>query len=269
MGKKSKVQLDPPDESETWIYSFADMMSLLLGFFIIFFSISQSAGQQAEEIKKRILETFKNQKKDQVSESKVGFVNETKQINALNLLIATINFNDSEGEESKSKKMGPSEREQEGGAPEKSSKSDEEEMTSKIFRFKEPMINIVLPNKISFLPGSAKLTKPARKQITKLASIFSSSNKLNSIEITGHTDSINPSNRAKYINNWSLSAARAGAIAQILVKNGVSPKLVRARGVADSEPLYPNFDKHGRLIKKNLSANRRVEILLKKRDLRK
>ncbi len=267
MGKRKKVVLDPPDESETWIYSFADMMSLLLGFFIIFFSISQSAGQQAEEIKKRILETFKNKNKDQLSESKVGFVNETKQINALNLLIATLNFNDSEGEESESKESASKVDE----ATDAAQKVDdqEEDMTSKIFKFKEPKINIILPNKISFLPGSAKLTSNAHRKISKLASIFSTSSKLDSIEITGHTDSSQPSKKAKYVDNWSLSAARAGAIAQVLVKNGVSSKLVRARGVADSEPLYPNYDKNDRLISKNLKENRRVEILLKKRDLRK
>jgi flagellar motor protein MotB len=185
------------------------------------------------------------------------------------MLIATLNFNDSEGEEFDSTPSKKNAQQKSASQDKQADKEDEEDLTSKIYNFRSPMISIILPNSIAFSTGSAILKNKARQEIISLAGVFTNAARLASVEIVGHTDSIKPSAKAKYIDNWSLSAARAGAIAKILVEQGVSSQIVHAAGVADSKPLYPHYDKLGRIIKKNLAENRRVEIILKRKDLKK
>jgi chemotaxis protein MotB len=74
------------------------------------------------------------------------------------------------------------------------------------------------------------------------------------LTVRGHTDSLQwrPGDPA---NNWSLSAGRAEATRQMLMKSGVGEKRFRRiEGVADQEPLIADHPEDPR--------NRRMSILL-------
>lgn len=76
----------------------------------------------------------------------------------------------------------------------------------------------------------------------------------NRIKITGHTTSTNVPINANYT-GWELSSDRANAVRSVLTEHGVpSDQLHSVVGKADSEPLFPN-DPY-------LAANRRISILL-------
>jgi len=76
----------------------------------------------------------------------------------------------------------------------------------------------------------------------------------NRIRITGHTTSGRPFPDPDY-SSWDLSADRANAVRRILNQFGVAPDQVFAVvGKADSEPLFPNDP--------FLAANRRISILM-------
>ena len=72
-----------------------------------------------------------------------------------------------------------------------------------------------------------------------------------SIEIFGHTD-----NTGDAGTNLTLSDERAKEVAEYLVRRGIPPGRIHARGFGEQYPLANNATLDGRL------ANRRVEIHL-------
>lgn len=75
-----------------------------------------------------------------------------------------------------------------------------------------------------------------------------------SIDVEGHTDDV-PIATNVYPSNWELSAARAGRAVRHLVEQGIPADQMRAIGHADTVPLDDNSVEEGR------AANRRVEFL--------
>jgi chemotaxis protein MotB len=74
------------------------------------------------------------------------------------------------------------------------------------------------------------------------------------IEVEGHTDDV-PITSERYPSNWELSTARAGAAVRYLVSQGIPASRIRAIGFADTRPLVPNDSTSSR------AKNRRVEFL--------
>lgn len=79
------------------------------------------------------------------------------------------------------------------------------------------------------------------------------------LDIGGHTDP-RPIKTAKYESNWELSALRATAVLRYLVEQGVDPHRLTATGYADTDPLAPNTSPE------NMAKNRRVEFVLEKKE---
>ncbi len=72
--------------------------------------------------------------------------------------------------------------------------------------------------------------------------------------IAGHTDDI-PIETRRFRSNWDLSAARAASVVHFLIRQGnVDPERMEIRAMADNEPLVPNDSWENR------ATNRRVEI---------
>ncbi len=76
------------------------------------------------------------------------------------------------------------------------------------------------------------------------------------IEAEGHTDTL-PIRSGPFPSNWELSVARATAVVRYLVEaHGISPTRLAARGVGEHRPLYPNDPTRGE------PRNRRVELTI-------
>lgn len=78
------------------------------------------------------------------------------------------------------------------------------------------------------------------------------------MEIQGHTDDI-PIQTAQFPSNWELSAVRATTVLRYLIDSGINPKRLTATGYGASIPLMPNISPDNR------AANRRIEFVLEKR----
>lgn len=103
-----------------------------------------------------------------------------------------------------------------------------------------------------FPDGSKDPYERTRKILEKLAPTI---RRLpNRIAITGHTSASKPGSRPGWT-AWDLSAARAGAVREILATAGIpDQRFASIAGKADSEPMFPDNP--------YLPANRRVGILL-------
>jgi chemotaxis protein MotB len=81
------------------------------------------------------------------------------------------------------------------------------------------------------------------------------------IAIDGHTDNV-PITNPRFASNWGLSAMRAAAVADVLLANSdVEPWRVIVRGHADTRPLAPNDTPEHR------ARNRRVEMSVRSGEI--
>ena len=78
------------------------------------------------------------------------------------------------------------------------------------------------------------------------------------LRVDGHTDS-DPIQSAQFKSNWDLSAARAIAVVNFLIANGVSPQHLVAAGFGEFQPIDPGSTEEAK------SRNRRIELKLTER----
>ena len=113
---------------------------------------------------------------------------------------------------------------------------------------------LVLGERIAFNVGEADLLpdfQPTLKQIAE----FISSQKGYNVTVAGHTDDT-PINTTQFPSNWELSAIRAVNVAKFMILNGVNPHQISTEGYSAYRPLQPNTTDQNR------HSNRRVEITL-------
>jgi chemotaxis protein MotB len=111
-----------------------------------------------------------------------------------------------------------------------------------------------IAGEVLFAPGQDKVSDAGRATIKKLVdSVLRDDQRI--VRIDGHTDS-DPISRSSWETNLQLSAARAYAVAKILLDNGVPQNRVRIAGFGTSLPRAQGIDDAAK------RANRRVEVLL-------
>jgi chemotaxis protein MotB len=115
-----------------------------------------------------------------------------------------------------------------------------------------------------FDSGSAVLS-PAGKEILRDVAGNLKAEQFMDYQVTveGHTDDA-PINTPLFPSNWELSTARSAAVVRFFLDEGVAAQRLRAAGYADTFPKVPNRDANGRAIPENQAQNRRVVIKLEK-----
>ena len=116
----------------------------------------------------------------------------------------------------------------------------------------------ILIGEEAFSSGSDELSFHAQEVITRVSWVLSQRNNEGAksrITVIGHTDD-EVVNSARFPSNWELSTARALAVARQMIDAGVDPRTVSVSGYADRLPLLPNSSRLNRQL------NRRVEILI-------
>jgi chemotaxis protein MotB len=244
------------------------MMTLLFGFFVILYSFSQVDEKKFSVVGKQLAEAFGGEANQGKSNSEVGSIMESRDLRALQLLVAMLNLGDSIPEAEKNLEKNLSAAKNLEGARDyimsKAKHDGELEKMGIHTLSKEEQIEIALPDSLLFQSGTAVLVPRAVVALARIAGFLTKVNGLVGIEIVGHTDSAPPAPNAKFANNWALSSARAGAVAEELIRQGVSRKGLITRGMADLEPLFPERRSNGTWDAENMAKNRRVHIIVKK-----
>lgn len=106
----------------------------------------------------------------------------------------------------------------------------------------------------SFRSGSAILNREFEPTLVVLRDIII--NTPGTVSVEGHTDSI-PINTREFRSNWALSSARAVSVAHGLFEGDqLRPERFSVKGYAESRPLFANDSAANR------AKNRRVEIVI-------
>ncbi len=122
----------------------------------------------------------------------------------------------------------------------------------------------VFQSEVLFASGSADLGEEGKKQIAQLADALKEIAAQIPpdidwiLQVDGHTDRI-PINTPRYPSNWDLSVARAVAVVQFLIAQGIPSEHLAAAGFGEFRPLDPGNDEIA------LRRNRRIEFKLTNR----
>lgn len=115
-----------------------------------------------------------------------------------------------------------------------------------------------------FAPGAASLSDAGRDVLHGVAATLQNETyKDYQITVEGHTDDT-PIKTPQFPSNWELSTARAAAVVQYFLTQGIPAQRLRAAGYADTFPKVPNRDEMGRPLPEGQAQNRRVVIRLEK-----
>lgn len=132
---------------------------------------------------------------------------------------------------------------------------DESGLTAKIsVTMEERGIVLSFQDNILFELGSDVLTAQAKEILDKVAPMLG--NTPNYIRIEGHTDNL-PINTARFPSNWELSAARATNVVRELINtHGMPPEKLSAIAYGEYRPRAPNDSQYNRQL------NRRVDLII-------
>ncbi|MEE8394388.1 MAG: flagellar motor protein MotB [Rhodospirillales bacterium] len=212
-----------------WMIIFTDLVSLMLTFFVLLFSMSSVHIDKWKSLTDALSQTLNpsSTRSVEATSSKFNIANifRKKAIN-LDYLTAVL---------------------------EKAVTEDPLLSRSQLMRLEDRLI-IALPGDLLFPAGRAVLSEGARKALFNLGGVLR--NIGNQIGVNGHSDP-NPPGKGEYASNWELSLARAIAVANSLRRSGYTEDII-AYGYADSYfSQLPDIPEDQRL-----AMGRRVDIVV-------
>jgi chemotaxis protein MotB len=113
------------------------------------------------------------------------------------------------------------------------------------------VLEISIRSDILFGSGAARLAPEAEPVIRELGKALSAFP--NEVRVEGHTDNV-PTSGGAFASNWELSAARAASVVHLMIEAGVAAERLSAVAFGEFRPVLPNTTLDGR------NANRRVVV---------
>jgi chemotaxis protein MotB len=227
-----EVEEDKPAGAPGWMTTFADLMSLLLTFFVLLLSFSNTEVVKFRELAGSMREAFGLKSELALSDMPSG-----------ESILPEHDAKEGEGE-------GPQVDELEQEL--RDAMAETQTPGEALKRLEDGTIVLQLEGDLMFGSGDARLNPRALPVLSIIAGKLRATEY--SLDIVGHTDDV-PIATAVYPSNWELSAARAGQAVRYLTEQGVEPRRLRAIGQADTVPVAANDGP------KNRAANRRVELI--------
>ncbi|MES0371545.1 MAG: OmpA family protein [Mariprofundaceae bacterium] len=120
-------------------------------------------------------------------------------------------------------------------------------------------IQVTMQQEMLFKSGSSKISTTGRALLKHFAEGIRTAPESARVRIVGHTDSypVGSELRAKYTDNWELSAARAAAVARALIwGENISQNRFHIEASGAIAPVADNTSEEGR------AKNRRIELYL-------
>lgn len=233
MSRKNAHAEEHPDER--WVISYADLVTLLLGFFIILYATADQNVAKFGALSRGLSNAFNVPVKEGIGggtlfQGGTGIIPERNDRADLPLDLEAIR------------------RVVQG-------KTEETGMAGKIAVEKgQDRIILRLSDNLVFSSASADIRPEARPVLATVAKALQING--NEVSIEGHTDNI-PLATDRYPSNWELSSARATAVLRVLTEEfGVDAKRVVASGYGEHRPVASNLIPEGR------AANRRADIVI-------
>jgi len=250
-GFNDSQSIEDTDEGlAPWVITFADLVTLLLVFFILLFAIGNIEEKKWRKIKQSLRSALVSQSLNpDDAQSGLDIINQYPQT----LDEKTISAVDEVG-----------------ALVAKEIKDIATEVDEYIYANKlEGQIGvssdtrgavITISDVVLFPLAHAEMTSEGRitvRQIFDLLKQFPYH-----IKVEGHTDN-SPIKTIRFPSNWELSASRASNVARMLIEHGFPPDKISVEGFAEFRPKVPNNSV------KNRAVNRRIEVVYQRGSIRK
>jgi chemotaxis protein MotB len=232
-------------EEDSTLWSFVDLMTLLLILFILFYSHSLTRKASTNNLSSPLPQTS---------------VAQSLQIQKTPVTSEPLAYNLHEPKREASK----TEAENQDRSLERLQQQVLQTVSEKVknhfsIRWNQKHLVLVLGERVAFNVGEANLLPDFQPTLKRIAGFISSQGGYK-VAVAGHTDDT-PINTSRFPSNWELSAIRAVNVAKFMISHGVEPHRVSIQGYSAYRPLHANTTPDNR------HANRRVEItLIKERD---
>jgi chemotaxis protein MotB len=253
MAHKKKKHEDHGEEhpDERWLITYADMITLLMAFFIMLFAMSQIDLEKFKKFQGGVSKQF-NTPAAAVS-SGDGILSGAKEATSLKQEFASLPG----GDEKRRAAAKARERKDLLAAKARIQKGLKAKGLAARVSFElneRGLIVAIVSDKVLFDPGSATLRTDGADVLDVVAHMIAKMP--NRIAVEGHTDN-RPISSGQYPSNWELSTGRASTVVRYLSgRYGIKPSRLSAAGYADQHPAATNSTEQGR------QRNRRVEIVL-------
>lgn len=244
------------ENSERWLLTYSDLITLLCALFIILFAISNVDKAKYEEISA----SFHNelggggviQGGGGISDGQDGVLDGSNGV-----------LDGGNGETQPQSGEGQGE-----GSNDLTEESQLQEVESQIsstikgtelegnvnFSIEDRGLIVSFSDDIFFDSGKAVIKESMMSDFDKIAAILRQFG--NPIRIEGHTDNV-PIRNSSFASNWQLSCQRAANVVQYLEeKDGITPDRLAATGYGEYKPIASNDTKEGR------DKNRRVNLVI-------
>ncbi len=247
MLRRGRKKDDSEQGSPHWMTTFSDMMTLLLVFFVMLYSLSVIDEQKLHDF----LVSFRG----------AGILDRgDKPMEEIEPPQETVpNTEISPPEDLEVEQMIP----QENTLPEVYlmvkkyiSENGLEDMVE--VSYERRGVALEIKEHVLFASGKADLRQRAKELLDPLAGLLEQIE--NRISVEGHTDN-RPIQTVEFPTNWELSTARSCRVIRYFVDNhGLDPKKFAAVGFGEYHPVAPNNSQA------NMARNRRVIIVINARD---
>ena len=228
--------LEAAEESESrqWLTTYADMVTLLLTFFVMLLAISQVDNERFESVMQSIQFTLGGASAPSGETGRIDIHKVRRQ----NLSVPSGSHND------------PLLKDLQNMVKTKNIQ-DQVEVLAHYGK-----IVIRVKGQLLFGSGETELKRASFPVLEEIANYVKGYPDYR-LHVSGHTDNV-PIKNGKFASNWELSAIRATAVLRHLINLGVSTSRLTATGYADTDPLAPNTTEQNR------ARNRRVEFVLER-----
>lgn len=246
MRRRRQKRDDDEGQSERWMVTYADMITLLLIFFIVMYSMSEVEKSKFNSLVDSLKNAFQTETIESSPDASEPGVDVSKDT-----LPAPAKIPHAEAE---------SEKQLDKLYQKLQDYIQEHDLSTSMSLVDLPRgVQITFNDSILFDLGKAKLKKgahPVLKDVGKLLQTVS-----NPISIEGHTDDLPIVYADKFASNWELSTSRSQSVRHYLQnKKGLKPERMRVVGYGEYKPKAKNDTKAHR------AENRRVNIVVLRRE---
>lgn len=227
---ENETQNASPGKKGAWMVTFTDLVSLMLTFFVLLFSMSSVKIDEWETMIDVMTQTLNPARLTTVAAATAQFnIGTIFRKRAINLDYLS-------------------------GVIEEAISQEPLLSGAQVMKLDDRLV-IALPSEVLFEPGKSIMSDQARTALFSLGGILR--NIGNQIGVNGHTDPGATAEGAYYTSNWELSIARAATVANTLRRSGYSEDII-AFGYASSRyHQLPKVDEQRRL-----ELGRRVDIVV-------
>jgi len=229
---RRKNGADEHENLERWLLTYADLITLLLAFFIMMYTFSKQDAQKYNEVTAHLKSIFS------------GGSGIAKKGNLEGKLPVDLQM-----------QIGSNAMIEERIKQEFREIADENGLKNNITVFTDARGVVVrIMDKAFYDEGKADLKQGAKNALNKIIPIMKGIK--NHIRIEGHTDDT-PISKGEFKSNWELSVRRATEVVRYIVEKGpIAPDRISATGYAEYRPIVSNDTAE------NKALNRRVEIII-------